>query len=127
MSKRHYEFDSVNGVLRIDGRMDLSLDDGEAFSSADDVLEVSVIVRAASEAIIRARLGGEFIGREAALKTLRDEFAMAALAAMRFDGFMDGGCAVENYSEEGIARQAYMIADAMLAERVKVNTSEGGE
>lgn len=46
--------------------------------------------------------------------TLRDYFAAVALSTMRFDDYSD------DYSDREIARQAYGLADAMLAERSKV-------
>ena len=41
------------------------------------------------------------------MKTLRDEFAMAALTVMHYDG----------HSNENIAKEAYAIADAMMSAR----------
>ncbi len=45
-------------------------------------------------------------------KTLRDEFAMAALTGMWADPNLDWDCAE-------FAKMAYKAADAMLAERLK--------
>ena len=51
-------------------------------------------------------------GQASMVKTLRDEFAVAALASVRPEGVAPG-------NERVVARYAYAIADAMLAERAK--------
>ena len=52
-------------------------------------------------------------------KTLRDEFAMAALP-IAWDAFDKGYTADPDNAEESMAKHAYQLADAMLEAR-KVN------
>lgn len=104
-----YSFD-VDGTLRVAGHEATSLSGEQA-----EQLRLAAVA-----GIAQARQFGRDEGALQYRTKLRDEFAMAALAAISFDGLPDGGgCTIESYDAEGVARQVYKIADAMLAERAK--------
>lgn len=99
-----YSFD-VDGTLRFEGRI-IEPYDGDIKTDFDWLRFAAVA------AIAQARRFGFDEGAAQYRVELRDKFAMAALGSFDLS-------ATETYEYKQVAIDAFAIADAMLAERVK--------